>query len=139
MRKFKFRLEKLLEYRHLQEKWAKDAFLSARAKRIDCEVQIEGVKDRRNVAGGKNYATLDDRRAQEQFLGRLEDERRSLEAAASVLAGEEEIARQKWLSLKQDAEALEKLKAKDFELWSIEERREVQKELDEWSVQRRAS
>ncbi len=139
MRKFTFRLAKLLEYRHLQEKWAKDEFLSRRAKRIECERQIEELKDRRSAHGRKNYTTLEERLAQEAYLGRLEDEKRGFEAAAAVLAGEEELARVKWLQLKKDAEALEKLKEKDFELWSTEEKREVQKELDEWSVQRRAS
>ena len=139
MRKFAFRLAKLLEYRVLQEKWAKDEFLSCRARRIEGEKQIEAIKERRNVAGRKNYGTLDEKLAQQNFVLRLEDEKRGLEAAVAVLAGEEEVARIKWLNFKKDAEALEKLKIKDLELWTVEEQRFIQRELDEWSIQRRAS
>ena len=139
MRKFAFRLAKLLEYRRLQEKWAKDDFLSRRAKKIEGEKQVELLKEKRIEAAGRTYATLDEKRAQEAYVARLEDERRAFEAAVVVLAGEEEVARVKWLNFKKDAEALEKLRQKDFDLWTLEEQRRVQRELDEWSVQRRAS
>jgi flagellar export protein FliJ len=139
MRKFAFRLAKLLEYRKLQEKWAKDEFLSCRARRIEAENQVDALKDKRSQAARKTYETLQDRRAQEAYVQRLEDERRAVEAAVSVLVGEEELARVKWLGFRKDAEVLEKLKQKDFELWTVEEQRRVQRELDEWSVQRRAS
>jgi flagellar export protein FliJ len=139
MRKFQFRLAKLLEYRHLQEKWAKDEYLVCRAKRIEGENQIEHLKERRALAMRKTYSTLQDRRAQEQFAARLEDDRRAVEAAVAVLAGEEELARVKWLSVRKDAEALEKLKEKDQALWTVEEQRRVQRDLDEWAVTRRAA
>jgi flagellar export protein FliJ len=139
MAKYRFKLEKLLEYRHLQEKWAKDEFLSRRAKKLEGEKQIELIKERRTEAAGRNYQTLEERRAQEAYVARLEDEKRGFEAAVAVLTGEEEVARVKWLNVKKDAEALEKLKQKDFELWTTEEQRRVQNELDEWSIQRRAS
>lgn len=139
MRKFAFRLAKLLEYRLLQEKWAKDEYLACRAKRLEGEKQIELLKEKRGEAARKNYGTLDERRAQEAYVNRLEDEKRGFEAAVAVLAGEEEVARVKWLNFKKDAEVLEKLRQKDFELWTVEEQRRVQNELDEWSVQRRAS
>ena len=139
MAKFRFRLAKLLEYRRLQEKWAKDEFLSCRAKRIEGEKQIDFLKDKRSEAARRTYATLEERRAQEAYVGRLEDEKRGFEAAVAVLAGEEEVARVKWMNFKKDAEALEKLEDKDMALWTLEEQRRVQKELDEWSIQRRAS
>ena len=139
MPKFAFRLDKLLEYRRLQEKWAKDEYLSCRAKRIEGEKQIEQIKQRRFVAMGKQYKTIQEKRAQHNFASRLDDERRAVEAAVSVLAGEEELAKQKWFGAKKGAEALEKLKQKDLELWTVEERRKAQRELDEWSLRKRAS
>jgi flagellar export protein FliJ len=87
----------------------------------------------------RSYATLEERKAQQNYANRLEDDRRAVESAVAVLAGEEEVARQKWLKVRKDAEALEKLREKDFELWSLEERRQVQKDLDEWTITRRAS
>jgi flagellar export protein FliJ len=139
MRKFSFRLAKLLEYRQLQEKWAKDDFLSCRAKRIEGESEIERLKSERIKSMQRSYATLEERKAQQNYANRLEDDRRAVESAVAVLAGEEEVARQKWLKVRKDAEALEKLREKDFELWSLEERRQVQKDLDEWTITRRAS
>jgi flagellar FliJ protein len=139
MRSFRFRLEKLLEYRRLQEKWAKDEFLSCRAKRIEGENEIDRLKQRRAQAMRTTYPTLSERRSQEAFASRLDDERRAVESAVAVLAGEEEVARQKWLSVRKDAEALQKLREKDHELWTIEEQRRVQRDLDEWTITRRAS
>ena len=139
MRKFSFRLAKLLEYRRLQEKWAKDEFLSCRAKRIEGENEISRLKDQRFQAMHKTYSTLEERKAQQNYANRLEDDKRAVEAAVAVLAGEEEVARQKWFKVRKDAEALEKLREKDLELWTLDERREVQKDLDEWTITRRAS
>ena len=60
MAKFKFRLEKLLEYRRLQEKWAKDAYLATVARRVEAEVEIESLKRRRNLATGSRPCALDE-------------------------------------------------------------------------------
>jgi flagellar FliJ protein len=139
MRKFKFRLAKLLEYRYLQEKWAKDEFLSCRARRIEGENEIQRLKDQRISAMQTSYATLDERLTQQNYAARLDDDKRALEAAVAVLAGEEEVARQKWLKVRTDAEALEKLKEKDQALWTVEEERRIQKDLDEWTITRRAA
>lgn len=139
MRKFKFRLAKLLEYRQLQEKWAKDEFLSCRARRIEGENEIQRLKDQRTAAMQKDYATLEEKLVQQNYASRLEDDKRAVEAAVAVLAGEEEIARQKWLKVRTDAEALEKLKEKDLALWSMEDQRRIQKDLDEWTITRRAA
>ena len=139
MRKFTFRLAKLLEYRRLQEKWAKDEFLSCRAKRIEGENEIARLKDKRKQAMQKTYPTLEERKAQQVYTNKLDDDKRAVEAAVAVLAGEEEMARLKWLKVRKDAEALQKLEEKDLALWSLEERRQVQKDLDEWTITRRAS
>ena len=139
MRKFRFRLEKLLEYRRLQEKWAKDEFLACRARRIEGENEIQRLKDQRANAMQKNYATLEEKLAQQNYTAKLDDDKRAVEAAVAVLAGEEEVARQKWLKVRTDAEALEKLKEKDQALWSVEEQRRIQKDLDEWTITRRAA
>ena len=139
MRKYKFRLAKLLEYRRLQEKWAKDELLSCHARRIEGENEIDRLKTARTEAMHKTYATLEERRAQEAYVARLEDDRRAVEAAVVVLAGEEELARLKWLQVRTDAEALEKLKERDFAGWTVEEQRRVQSDLDEWAVTRRAA
>ena len=139
MAKFDFRLEKLFEYRQLQEKWAKDEYLACMAKRIEGEDEVQRIYESRVEAGNITYSELDHRLSQEQFLSRLESEQRAVEAAVAVLEGEEETARLKWIETKQNAEALEKLKQKAVEEWIVEENRREQGELDEWAVMRRSA
>lgn len=139
MPKFKFRMQKLLEYRHLQEKWAKDEYLARRAKRIEDEQEIELVKSTRTDALKISYESLSERRTQEQYASRLDNEQSALESAVAVLEGEEEAAKQEWLQKRQQAEAFDKLRESALEEWKMEETRREQAELDEWSVMRRAA
>ncbi|MCH7904081.1 MAG: flagellar FliJ family protein [Armatimonadetes bacterium] len=139
MTRFKFRLERLMDYRRLQEKWAKDEFVGARRRRLDGESQVEQVKTIRTKALDGTFPKLPDRLAHEAHLDRLDAEQGALEAAVSVLLGEEESARDSWIETKQNLEALEKLRAKDYEEWQVVEGRREQAELDEWAVLRRAA
>ncbi|MCH8977772.1 MAG: flagellar export protein FliJ [Armatimonadetes bacterium] len=139
MPRFKFRMQKLLEYRHLQEKWAKDEYLARRAKRIEGEQQIELVKETRVEALKVRYQSLDERRAQEQYVSRLDEEQRAFESAVAVLAGEEESAKQEWIGRRQQAKAFDKLRDNALDEWQTEENRREQAELDDWSVMRRAA
>lgn len=139
MPRFKFRMQKLLEYRCLQEKWAKDEYLARRAKRIEGEREIERVKTTRVEALKAKYESLAERRAQERYVSRLDDEQSAIESAVAVLAGEEEAAQQEWLERRRHAEAFGKLRNSALEAWQIDERRREQAELDEWSIMRRAA
>jgi len=137
--RFEFRLEKLFEYRQLQEEWAKDAYLASQARRIEGEHEIDKVKARRKVALKNVPKDLAEHVALDGYLCRLDDEERGAEAVLSVLAIEEEDARLEWLEAKTASDALEKLREKDFELWQIDELRREQAALDEWAVLRRAA
>ena len=139
MRKFKFRMQKLLEYRHLQEKWAKDEYLARRAKRLEGEREIERIMTTRAGALKATYKSLAELRAQEQYVSRLDDEQSAFESAVAVLAGEEEAAKLQWIERRQQAEAFDKLRDSALEAWEIDDRRREQAELDEWTVMRRVS
>lgn len=139
MAKFAFRLERLLDYRKKVEEWAKDAYIDAQAKRVEGETMIERVKDHRGLALASPAADLDQRRALESYLERLDDEQRGLEAAVAVLANEEESARLAWTAAKQEVEALEKLRDKALQDWMLEKNRAEQRDLDEWTSMRRAA
>lgn len=139
MAKFHFRLDRLREYRKLQEKWAKDEYLARRAKRLEGELEIERVKALRMQSLTGSYVCVQDLIAHERYLTRLDDDQRAIQAAVSVLEGEEEIARQEWLAKKRDAEALDKLREKALVEWNMEQEREDQKALDEWAVTRRSA
>ncbi len=139
MAKFAFRLEKLLEYRRMQEGWAKDAYLAARARRIEGEQEIEELQGRRTEALQASPSTVQAMLDLEAYLVRLDDLERDMEVALSVLKDEEETARQEWIRARTDAEALQKLRDNEFADWLREENRREQAELDEWAVTRRAA
>lgn len=139
MAKFTFRLEKLMSYRRTVEQRAKDDYLARRAKRIEGEIEIEKIKQKRLDSLLHRYATLADLQAHERYLTRLDDDQRAVQAALSVLEGEEEIARQQWLAKKRDVDSLEKLRDKALVEWNVEQDRAEQRALDEWAVTRRAS
>ena len=139
MARFEFRLERLMDYRRLQEKWAKDEFVGARRRRLDGEAQVDEVKTIRTKALDGTFPKLPDRLAHEAHLDRLDAEQSALEAAVSVLLGEEESARDAWIETKQNLEALEKLREKDYQEWQLVEGRREQAALDEWAVLRRSA
>ena len=139
MANFTFRLDRLRAYRKLQEKQSKDEYLSRRAKRLVGEFEIERIKQTRIASLMHSYFTITDLVAHERYLTRIDDEQRAVEAAVSVLAGEEEIAKQEWLAKKRDVDALDKLREKAVVEWGVEQDREEQRALDEWAVTRRAS
>lgn len=139
MPRFTFRLQKLLEYRKLQEDWAKDAYLEARARTLQAEREIAQVQGRRHRALRHHPASVDDKLSLERYLSKLDDDERALEAAHAVLEGEEDVARLEWLQAKSDHEALIKLRQKDLEEFNQEQDRREQAELDEWAVFRRVA
>ena len=47
MKKFEFRLEKVLEFRRLGETEAKDLYLKARVETLEAEAQLDGIRFRR--------------------------------------------------------------------------------------------
>ena len=139
MPSFKFRLQKLLEYRQLQEKWAKDAWLEATARKMESEKEVDALEKRKKTSLSAQPCALDERLALDSYVTRIEDEIRAAEAAVSVLANEVEEALQEWNRARQDAEAMGKLREAEYEQWTLDETRREQAELVEWSVLMRAS
>lgn len=138
MADFKFRLEKLLELRRMEEDWARDTYLEAQAKRIVAEHERDALARilKQPIASTANLQEL---RAAQVYRERIEDEVRASETVIGILEQEEEGYKQVWLDRRKDAEALEKLKEKDFQEWMLEENRREQRDIDEWAVLRRAS
>lgn len=139
MAKFKFRLEKLLEYRRLQEGWAKDAYLEAVARRNEAESQVTSTVQRKQRAMASHPVGIDERRSLDSYLTRLDDEIRGHEAALAVVADEADQALSDYQHAKQETAAIEKLREARFEEWMLEDNRKEQAALDEWATQRRAS
>jgi flagellar protein FliJ len=137
MRKFRFRLQKVLEYRQTLEEKAKEAFLEARKQRLGAEAGIDHIHERRMSLLLKGAKSLEARLALELALVRTDDDERAQRAAIAVLADEEEQALVHWTHRRQDVEALNKLRDKALAEWTLESSRKEQSAMDEWAVQRR--
>lgn len=139
MAQFRFRFEKLLEYRALQEKWAQEAHIEAMARQRECEQEIEALVRRKQEAMSAGTCGLEGRLALEGYLNRLSDEADEYRAVLTVLEGDVEKAHAEWIKAHQDRQAMEKLREADLHEWQREQDRREQAELDEWAVLRRAS
>lgn len=137
MRRFRFRLQKVLDFRETVEEQAKSTFLEARARRLDAEAQIAAIDRRRRQALETDCERIDQMIALEAFLARLDDEQRAQEAVVSILLQDEQRAYDDWRLREQEAEALRKLKQKELDEHALAMQRSEQKELDEMALRRK--
>lgn len=139
MRKFTFRLEKVLEYRRLEEGWAKDAYRQAQAARLEGDAALARIGERRLEQLAQPVLSLAERRNLESMLERLDGEEEVQRAVLAELMEDEARAYTDWIERKQDLQALEKLRARAYDEWLLQSNRKEQEALDEWSVLRRAA
>lgn len=139
MRKFSFRLQKVLEYRESMEQWAQDAYLDTRVARLEAEAAVLEVDSRRKQVLTDQAASLDARKVQELRLQMLDEEERQKATVVEVLKAEEEKALAVWHEKKQELEAMVKLSERAKEEWMQEQHRREQGELDEWATQKRGA
>ena len=137
MRKFAFRLQRVLDYRELQEGWAQDAFLEAKASRISAEAELADIEDRRERAHRSHSPSVEHMRNLELFLAKLTDDIEAQESVISILKGEEEKAHQEWLEARKNRKALDKLKEQAEDEWRKGIEKEETKLLDDWTSARR--
>ncbi len=137
MKKFQFRLQKVLDYRRAMEERAQDAYLDSRVARLEAEAAVAAVDVRRRTLLSSNQQDLSFRQTLELMLLSLDDEERQKKVVVEVLADEERKALQAWQEKKQELEALVKLREKAEAEYGIELNRYEQAQLDEWTVQRR--
>src|SRR5690348_11767533 len=139
MKAFKFRLQKVLEYREAMEHWAQEAYLDTRVARLEGEASLLEVHNRRQAALQRTAESIEDRRHLEMTLLSLDDDERAKETVVEVLKSEEEKALNLWHEKKRELETMIKLRDKAREEWQLEANRKEQAELDEWSVLRRGA
>lgn len=139
MKKFEFRLEKVLDYRQMVEGWAKTAYLEARAKRLAAETERTLIEDHRRNLLRQPVQGLGEHLALERSLLKLDDDERAQDVIVNVLAEEEVRAMGDWIEAKRDLEAIVKLRAKAYEAWRYGEEREEQRQLDDFAVARYAA
>lgn len=139
MAKFKFRLQTVHDLRVRQEDEAKSAYLQARARQVEAEAWVDGAREMLTSAARRSATDIDELRALDLYLSRLEDELRAGEAALGVVVEDTQTHQDMWLAAKRDREAMTKLRDKRHDEWVVNENRREQAELDEWSVLRRSA
>jgi flagellar protein FliJ len=135
--KFEFRLQRVLEYRETLEQKAKDAYLDARADRLEAEVESRGIEARRQDVLQRPATDLQDRQAIELMMLKLDDDQRNQQSVIAILLEDEERAMADWHDKRKELEILVRLREKALEEWQLDETRREQSELDEWAVMRR--
>ena len=139
MRKFNFRLQKVLEYRKLLEQWAKESYLEARTARLEGELGLLQISEMREEALKWPSSTLEARQTLEHQLKRLDQKEIEQRLVVNVLAHEEDQAKLAWNEKRMELEALNKMYDKQYGEWQLEMDRKLQTELDEWALRRKAA
>jgi flagellar export protein FliJ len=139
VKKFDFRLQKVLEYRRMMETWAKDAYLDSRTARLEAEMGLLQLAELRHEALKMDAEGLDGLRSLEIRLKRLDEREIEQQVVVNVLSNEEQNALEVWTEKKVELEVLEKLYEKQYSEWQAEADRKIQNELDEWALRKKAA
>lgn len=139
MRKFTFRLQRVLEYREMAEQWAKEAYLEAKTARLEIEIDLEGIEAKRQRYLNGPILTIDDHVATEACLQRLDSQEAEKRTILQVLINEEEQAFEAWKEKRVETQVLAKMREKASTEHELEVNRIEQSELDEWAVTRKKS
>jgi flagellar protein FliJ len=137
MSQFAFRLQRVLEYRELEEKWAKDNYLACQSARVQAEKELEDIEHTRIMSlqiGGKD---VESRMELELRLSALYHQEELTRRIIFRLLEDEDVARAEWIERKKASGVLEKLREKAFQQWEHAEALKEQAALDEWATQRR--
>ncbi|MEI8282530.1 MAG: flagellar export protein FliJ [Armatimonadota bacterium] len=136
MSSFAFRLQKVFEYRELEEGWAKDNFLAKHVARMEVENELFQLEDDRKFLLSAGADDLSARVELEMRIQKLDDNERAIRILIHQLTVEEEKARDEWVMKKQDKSVLEKLRDKAYSAWILRQNKLEQAALDEWAVQK---
>jgi flagellar export protein FliJ len=139
MKKFNFRLQKVLEFREMLEGWAKDAYLDARSSKLEAELGLLQIQTKRYDVLHSAANGIEGLRTIEQQLRALDEKEFEQKVVINVLANEEEKTLEEWTEKKIELQALQKMFDKQYAEWQLEMDRKLQGELDEWALRKRAA
>ena len=137
MRKFAFRLQQVLEYREMTEKWAEDAYREAQSRRMTEEEAIAETQRSRQGILACRPASVQEFRNLESYLERLDDLEQQQTMTLAILQQDEEKAKQEWIEKRRDAEVMRKLYEREYQAWLVAAEKKAQAEIDEIAIQRR--
>lgn len=130
MRRFRFRLERVLRYRQSREELAYRALQDAIRQRVQHEAEIAQVREQIRSLSNLALSPLDWRR-REQTLSALQTRLERLLDALPLLQEHEAHARQVYLHIRQEREALTRLRQHAYQRFQGEIERAIQTETDE--------
>lgn len=139
MARFRFRLQKVLEYRSMLEQEAKDRYLNARSRTIEAEAELANMTKSKLNTLKQPLLTLGDRLALDLYMIRCEDKEAEQRLVIQACENDEETLRLAWIQSKKDLESIVKLKDHALVEWTEDENRKEQAGLDEWAVLHRRS
>lgn len=141
MRRFRFRLARVLRYRETREGITYRALQEAVQQRVQLQEQIQVLTEQmRHLA----YAVLhpEDWAQRERLLEAMATRLQRLQDTLSLLQEQEAHAREVYLQARREREALTQLRLRAYEQYQQELQRLIQNEVDEAAVyayQRRVS
>lgn len=137
MAKFRFAFQRVLEYRELQEGWAKDAFLEARSRRLQAEAEADRIVDLIDKTEHRLPRDLQEMKTIESYIEKLSIDLENQRSVVAILIADEESAHAEWVETRKKLKTMEKLRELAREEWALEQSRAEQRELDEWTSLRR--
>lgn len=131
---FAFSLQRVLDYRRLEEEWARETLRFAREAREEAETELEHLHAQRRALTAQPAVSLAARLDLEAFHTALDRDVESAQNRLALLANDEAKAAADWREARAAAEALTKLRESAHAEWEREEARREQADLDEWAV-----
>lgn len=138
--RFRFRLEKVLRVRRIEEEQEREVFLARQRDLHDAKARLEKLQhERREVAQfGYGQRDLHIRTAMYNYLEHIDKKIDQQRQVVLDCQNRLSLAREAWLNARQKKELLEKLKEKRFSEWVQDEQRAEQKLLDDMGNRARA-
>lgn len=139
MEKFQFSLEKVLDYRWLQEQDAKRAYASAQKALNEQESILQQIKKEKNELMEIRETTINRMQVQQWYL--LDLNQRLVATTQTIQEMRQYVATalQNYITAQKERKILEKLSEKQLEEYQLAANREEQKMLDEMASRRRIS
>ncbi len=130
MRRFRFRLGRVLKYRESREQIAYHALQDAIRQRVQHEEQIRQLKHQIEQMASERLSPHEWKR-REALLSALHTRLQTLSDALPLLIEQEERARAVYLQARQEREALTRLHQRAYAHYQTELQRALQSQMDE--------
>ncbi len=130
MRRFRFRLERVLRYRESREEVAYRALQEAIRERVQHEARIQDLHRQIQQIASSSIQPHE-WQAREQSLSALQTRLQSLYDMLPILVEQENRARGVYLQARQQREALTRLRARAYEHYQHELQTALQNQMDE--------